>query len=178
MAFSASKGGNIIIESSKVSQVWVYPFSSVNIINSIIYSSILLGFTGENEDIELSGLMPNQTIPSLYFQFGRGILMLRNSQVSSWQIDLTYHFEKSLTIRDSCLDLIQLNFDEVVNIRNIKPGYFNNWNIHKNVLGHTLWNLTLFNVTIDGWKLITLNDAYIENCEVLLNPWMAEAQNI
>jgi len=169
--FAALEQGKITIESSKVPSVWVTFSSQVNITDSIIYRSILLQFRDEDQDIELSGLTANQRNLSLYYKLGNGFLILENTYVSSWEIDLTHHFKKNLTIKDSHIKLIQLNFDEYVRISNIKPGYFDNWNIHQNVQGHTLWNLTLTNVTVEGWKLITLNDAYIDNYEGILDPW-------
>ena len=166
-------GGKVTIESSTVVDVWLGGWSPlfINVTNSTIYNTMQLRFLDEQEDVELIGLESDQKIASLYFRLGRNVLRLENTEVSKWIVGLTEFYRKSLTIRDSHMREINLCFDEPINISGIKPGYFENWNVHQNVQGPTPWSLTLVNTRVDAWKLVTLNDAYIENVKTILTPF-------
>jgi len=130
------------------------------------------------ERIQLSNLQPDKN-QNLHLFIENSTLHIENSQILRYSLALWSAYplnncRKDVTIQNSQLSEIFAVFPKGSNIKlwNIKPRFFENWDIHQNMEGKGVpWNLKLKNVYVNKWKLDFHGIAEVDNSIFHLDTW-------
>ncbi|RJS90929.1 hypothetical protein CW705_04780 [Candidatus Bathyarchaeota archaeon] len=170
----------VILESSYLSILFWRSLPSVNtkVINSSIQIMHIWLHGDRKERIQLSNLQPGKN-QNLHLFIENATLHIENSQILRYSLALWSAYplnncRKDVTIQNSQLSEIFAVFPKGSNIKlwNIKPRFFENWDIHQNMEGKGVpWNLKLKNVYVNKWKLDFHGIAEVDNSVFHLDTW-------
>jgi len=170
----------VILESSYLSILFWRSLPSVNtkVINSSIQIMHIWLHGDKEERIQLSNLQQSKK-QDLHLSVENSTLHIENSWVLRYSVALWSAYplnncRKNVTIQNSQLSEIFAVFPKGSNIklRGVKPGFFENWDIHQNMEGKGVpWSLELKNVFVDKWKLDFHGVAEVDNSVFHLDTW-------
>ena len=171
--------GKIIIDSSYLSIIFWRPSSpnEMKISDSSIALLHIWFYGNKEEKVNLSHLCPQEK-GDFNISIENSTLEVRNCSVQRYAVAIWVppgdrRCRKDVTIRDSELSEIFIVFPIGTDITliDMKPGFYEKWNIYDVLRGEIPWNLTLINVSLHKWKIDFHGEAEISNSAFHLDTW-------
>jgi hypothetical protein len=174
------RGAVVELVSSYLSLLFWKPMEGSRVTVSDSQIKILhIWITGDKqESIELEGLVFRKE-QDLQLLIEGSLLDMRDSWVDMYSLALwvppgEFGCRKDVTLRNSEICEIFLVFaaDTDFRIRDMRPGHYENWNIHDVLDGSgPPWNLTLINTSLNIWKLDFQGVTEIQDSMFHLDTW-------